>query len=490
MKKSNNFQLSFRKKDLFILFFILFISLTLRLYKINTPLADLLSWRQADTAAVARNFVRHGFNLLMPTYDDFSNVQSGMENPQGLRFVEFPLYNAIFAAIYKIIPIIPIEIYGRLTSVFFSLIIISVIYYLLLKESGRVTAIIGSLTYAIFPFFVFFSRVVLPETMALALAFLSIFFLYLYTNEVSKFKLFSLYLLSLICFAISLLIKPTVIFYGIALLYIFLKKYHFSLLKRVNFYLFFLISLIPLALWRYYISAYPQGVPANEWLITSVNTYQGLQNIFFRPAFFRWIFFERIGLSIFGAYLLSFFILGTIIKQKSYLFHFFLFSALLYLFVFQGGNVQHEYYQTLILPPLAIFVGLGVNGILNNFKQFANPIISYLTIFIVFLFAFLFSFYRVKDYYNYSLELPQIGTIISTLTNPDDKIVTDRSGDTTLLYLADRKGAPAIYKDPADLKNIGYKYLVTLKQEDFKKYKEELKLKLIFENDKFAMFQL
>ncbi|MFH1280289.1 MAG: dolichyl-phosphate-mannose--protein mannosyltransferase, partial [Candidatus Beckwithbacteria bacterium] len=37
-----------------------------RLYRLNNPVADWHSWRQADTAAVARNFVKSDFNLLFP----------------------------------------------------------------------------------------------------------------------------------------------------------------------------------------------------------------------------------------------------------------------------------------------------------------------------------------------------------------------------------------------------------------------------------------
>src|SRR3989338_11713525 len=117
-----------KKKDLLILLVITIIAIVFRLYKIDTPLADLHSWRQADTAAVARNFARDRFDLLHPRYDDLSGRESGQENPQGYRMVEFPFYNAIFALIYKLSPVLPIEVYGRLTSVIFSLLIIAVIY--------------------------------------------------------------------------------------------------------------------------------------------------------------------------------------------------------------------------------------------------------------------------------------------------------------------------------------------------------------------------
>src|SRR3989344_4056 len=126
---------AFKKIDYLILGLILVFALSLRLYKINTPLADFHSWRQADTASVARNFAERDFNLLEPRYHDFSNIQSGLENPQGYRFVEFPVYNAIIAALWKYIPLTSLEIYGRLVTIFFSLSIIGILYYFLLKET-------------------------------------------------------------------------------------------------------------------------------------------------------------------------------------------------------------------------------------------------------------------------------------------------------------------------------------------------------------------
>jgi hypothetical protein len=85
------------KLDWIIVGLIIMVALVVRLYKIDTPLADFHSWRQADTASVARNYVKNGINLMLPTFDDLSNVQSSFENPRGYRMVEFPLYNAAIA---------------------------------------------------------------------------------------------------------------------------------------------------------------------------------------------------------------------------------------------------------------------------------------------------------------------------------------------------------------------------------------------------------
>lgn len=475
-----------KRIDIFILSFILFIALILRLYKINSPLADLHSWRQADTAAVARNFVSQGFDLLHPRYDDLSNVQSGYDNPQGYRMVEFPIYNAIFAFAYKQVPIITLEQWGRIISIFFSLITISVIYYLTLKEKNRTTAFFSGFIFATFPYFVFFSRSVLPESTALGLAMLSIFFLYISKSK-NSIRFLVYFLFSLISFSMALLIKPTIIFYAIPLFYLFFKMYKWQLLKNPPFYFYFIISIIPLFLWRSYIKTYPEGIPVNEWLLTSVNTGNGLQNIFFRPAFFRWIFFERINNLILGGYLTFFFILGAVSKQKNFFFFFFLISSVIYLFTFQGGNVQHEYYQTLIFPTLTIFSALGINYLFENGRSISN-LLSPLIVFFILLSSWFFSYYQVKNYYNYSSELVQEANIIKSLTQPDDKIVTDRMGDTTLLYLSERRGSPSIYKNDEELQKLGYSYLITSSQTEIEILK--FKYRTVFENEKFSIFKL
>lgn len=478
-----------KKLDIFILSVILFVALLFRLYKINIPLADLHSWRQADTAAVARNFVRNGFDLFHPKYDDLSNVQSGMDNPQGYRMVEFPIYNAIFAYFYKLMPFFSLEIWGRLTSIIFSLIVIAILYYLLLKENSRLSAIFGSFVYAVFPFFIFFSRVILPETSALAFSMLAIFFFYLNSeHKKMDFKSIVYCLLSIVSFSVSLLIKPTTIFYLIPIVILFYRKYKFNLIKKASFYLYFIITLIPLGYWRFYIKNFPEGIPYSDWLFTSTNTVQGLKSILFRPSFFRWIFFERINNLILGGYLTVFMILGVVTKHKKYLLISFVVSALTFVLAFQGGNLQHEYYQTLILPVLAMMVGIGVNFIFNNKKEFINPIFMSVFIFLIFGFSFYFSYFRVIDYYQYSQELVQEANIINSLTLPEDKIVTDRTGDTTLLYLSNRRGAPSIYRDPIVLKELGYKYLITSSEGEINIMKPDFKI--VFENERFTLFKL
>lgn len=478
-----------RKKDGFILGSILFVALLLRLYHINAPLADFHSWRQADTAAVARNFETKGFDLLKPTYDDYSNIQSGVDNPKGYRFVEFPIYNALFAGLHSALPFVSLETWGRLVSIFFSLACIAALYYLALVEVGRIPAIFSAISFAIMPFFVYFSRTILPDNAAVSLAIGSIFFLHLFTTSSNKRRKIVWFFLSSFIFALALLIKPTAAFYGIPLLFLFVRKYKFTTPRQLHILLFFFIAVSPLLLWRYYITQFPEGIPASSWLFTQVNTFEGEKDIFMRPAFFRWIFYERINNLILGGYLTFFFVLGFIRKQKSFLPFVITTSSILYIFVFQGGNVQHEYYQIMAFPGIVLAIGLGASTLFEHKSIFIHTYLITPIIVGLFGISFLFSWFQVKGYYNIPQDLLLMSKIIQTFSKSNDLVVADRMGDTTLLYLSNRKGSPIFNKEPEEFKRLGYSYILTDKSEIVLKLKEG-NYSVLFENDQFALFAL
>src|SRR3989344_6361681 len=111
-----------------------------RLYKINNPVADWHSWRQADTAAVARNFVKDGFNLFYPQSDSFLALNDqGLPNPNRYFINEFPFYNAVVAVIYKFFGIH--EAYARLVSVAFASLGAVALYLIALTLFGQKIAL-------------------------------------------------------------------------------------------------------------------------------------------------------------------------------------------------------------------------------------------------------------------------------------------------------------------------------------------------------------
>ena len=110
-----------KKIEFFLLSVILLGAFIVRLYKVDNPIADWHSWRQADTAAVAKNFVKDGFNFLKPQIDNFvATNERGLANPERLFYVEPPFYQTIVFILYKIWGIH--EYLARFVSIFFSLV--------------------------------------------------------------------------------------------------------------------------------------------------------------------------------------------------------------------------------------------------------------------------------------------------------------------------------------------------------------------------------
>src|SRR5258706_13550321 len=152
-----------KKKEIILLLIFLLLGFIFRLYRFSNPIADWFSWRQADTSAVSRNFVKNGFDILHPQFDDISNVPSGLDNPSGYRFVEFPIYNIGQAGFYTTFHTFTLEEWGRIITIFCT--ILSIIFlFLIVKKYANVTAgLFTAFFYAFLPYSIYYSRVILPD---------------------------------------------------------------------------------------------------------------------------------------------------------------------------------------------------------------------------------------------------------------------------------------------------------------------------------------
>ncbi|MCL5409224.1 MAG: glycosyltransferase family 39 protein, partial [Patescibacteria group bacterium] len=350
------------KNQFFWLALIIILAFTVRLYKIDNPIADWHSWRQADTAAVARNFYKDGFAPFTPRYDDISGVaENPVPNPGRYRFVEFPIYNSLVYFAYLLNGGVN-EMLARLVSVLISLGSIVFLYLIVRKVFGVGTALLSALFFAILPYNIYFSRVVLPEP---TLVFFSLGMFYFVERWIWENKRW-LFWMSFIFTSCAFLIKPVAIFYLLPLLYTFyLKEGKFWPIPR-RYFVWFILSMGPLTFWRLRMTEHPEGIPASNWLLNG-------NGIRLRPAWWKWIIGDRFGreiLTVTGSFL---FFLGSIKKiaqGQNWLLHLFLLSSLLYLVVFATGNVQHDYYQTFIIPALVIFLARGVMLLLQGMNGF------------------------------------------------------------------------------------------------------------------------
>lgn len=459
------------------IFLLLVAGFGIRLWKINTPLADWHSFRQADTAAVARNFVKHGYDLLHPRYDDLSNIASGKENPQGYRFVEFPLYNTAHALLFQGISAakegaISFEAAGRLTTIFSSL-MSAIFLYLIVRE--LLGELMGFLTMGFFlflPFNIYYSRVILPGPTMVMASLASIYFLTKTQSANWQTKSKVAWLLSLVLAMAAILIKPYAVFILLPswLVYFF----HFErglrqtratgqsvFIVLLYFGLYALISILPFVFWRLWMQQFPEGIPANQWLLNA-------EGIRFRPAWWRWLFAERLGKLILGYWGTILFGVGLTIRgvkkwSKEALFYSWLLGALIYLAIFASGNVRHDYYQILIIPALSVFLAKGALFLLKAPKKHFYKIINYFLLITCCLFMFGFSWYQIREYYKINHpEIIEAGKAANKILPKEAKVIAPYYGDTAFLYQTSHQGWPVVTLSFPEMIELGATHYVSV----------------------------
>ena len=419
---------------------ILAFGLWLRLYKIDIPLADHHSWRQADTAAVSRNFIKEGFNFFYPKIDNMTYLQSPqLLNPERLFMAEPPIYNSLVAAVYKITSVK--EAWARAVTIFFSLGSVLILYLILDHLTNRTTALWGALIGVGLPYGIFYGRVILPEPLMVFVSLVWLWFVILWIQRENHLAYWG----AIMSGAIALTQKSFPIFLGLPVAYLILRGWGLRGVFQKKHFLQLVVMLIltflPFVAWRWWVGQHPAGVPPFDWLFN-----QGM--IRFRPAFFRWIFAERIAKLILGYWGLPLFVLGVAVrpnKKEGWFFHWWLVSFLIYVTVLAAGNVTHDYYQIPFIPLAAIFVARGVEVLTNGRNRiFAKPV-GWLIALVCLGFGFGFGWFQVRDFYNIQSGVDVAGIRADELLPKDALVLTGDTNDSTLLYNCNRWGLTGGY---------------------------------------------
>jgi dolichyl-phosphate-mannose-protein mannosyltransferase len=446
------------KSYLLILILILLVGFLVRFYRFDNPIADWHSWRQADTSAVSRNFITYGFDLLHPRMNNISNVQSGLDNPQGYFFAEFPIYNATQAGLFVLFHGLTIEEWGRIVTMLTSVFAGLFLFLLVSRHSNKATGLLAALFYMFIPFDIYYGRVILPDP-SMTMAILGgTYFFDKWIDEKSQNKKVLFYVLTIVFTALSFLLKPIALFFALPMLYLAWRKFGFKFLLRLDLWAFLIISVAPLAWWRWWESHYPEGIPAFLWLFNS-------NNIRFHPAFFRWILYERLTKLISGYVGILFVISGVAgiwkAKRERLFFFSFIASSIIYVCTIATGNVQHDYYQIPIMPTVAITMAFGAVWLFTFIKKYVSETISFGVVAVLMLISFYFAWQQVQPYFD--IDNPSIiaaGQAVQKLTPSNAEIIANYNGDSSLLYQTDRQGWASFEHDVPTLHKMGAQYLL------------------------------
>ena len=473
-----------------IYFLVLSLALVLRLYKIQSPLADHHSWRQADSASVIRNLAFNKFDILRPAWDNMvASNSKNLPNPNRYFFEDFPLSFDVYPAIFYKIFGSSVEVL-RLSSVVFSLLSILFLGLLVNEFTGFWVGVFSAFVYAVLPFSIFFSRGVFQENPLNLYSILALFCLVRFLKKGKPVNFF----LSILFNSLLFLTKPYALCFLLPEVFLFLQSWKLKSFKKVKFYSYFIFSLLPFVLWWVWALRFPEGMPFSSWLLNE-------GNIRFKGAFFHWIFAERIGKLILGNYGLIFFGLGLVILGKGDgFFYFWLISLLVYVSVIAKGNVTHDYYQIPLIPIFCIFLAKGTDWLIFEKKELFNRAVCCLLFAVCSIFLFAFGWYEVRGFYNIQSGVDLAGEAVDQLTSKDSLVTTGDSNDATLLYNTNRWGWSAGYaseypnsKETIErLKEKGASYYVTTKfdqNSEFGKYMIENYF-LLKQSDQYIIFKL
>ena len=422
------------KQTLFLVLIFL-LALFLRLYKIDNPIADWHSWRQADTASISRNFIKEGFSPFYPKFDSLRALNSyGEKNIHRYFFAEFPLYNIIAHPFYLLFGVN--EIYLRLVSVIFSSLSAIILFFLVRKYSSPLTANLSALFFAIIPFNIYYGRVTMTDPLHV---FLSILALLLATLWLEKKTVWWSFLTGAVL-ALAILTKPYAVILGLPIGVLILSNWNQKIkFGTTQIVLMGVLALSPYFFWRWHINRYPEGQFGTAWLFNSTN-------IRFTGAFFRWIIFERLNKLILGGGGFVLFFAGLVCpkKKKEWLFYFSWLAALaIFIIVIATGNVTHDYYQLPLVPILIILAAKGAEFILNlgqgqSRKLFNGAILLSLTAMML-----AFGWFEVRGFYQINNPaIVEAGRVADKILPQNAKVITPYNFDPAFLYQTNRYGWP------------------------------------------------
>ena len=194
------------------LLLVLLLALLVRSLGLDATIIGTHEWRQADTAAIARNFSESGYHLLYPQVD-WRGDSSG--------FVEMnlPLYPFLVAILYGVLGVN--EICGRLLSVLFSLIAILYLFKLAREHTDEATAIWAALFLAILPLGAFFGRCFMPEPMLLMSSVVGLYCFSCWTRDGSWLY----FAVSAVFISLACLIKLPALYLGAPILFLAALRY-------------------------------------------------------------------------------------------------------------------------------------------------------------------------------------------------------------------------------------------------------------------------
>ena len=430
---------------------IVVLGLVVRLFEVGEPLIDKQAWRQADTAAVARNYFEEGYELLWPRVD-WRGVTSGYVE------MNFPLYPFLVSGLYGLWGEANDSL-GRLLSSLFSVATSLVLFSFARRLfSDDFTALCAAFFFLFFPLNIYFGRVFMPEPLMLLLSVMALWLFHRWATDSRIGLAVGAALSAALCF----LVKIPTLYLGFPLLVIALQRWGWRFILRPSLWLYAIAVLAPTVLWY----AHAADLFAETGLTFGIWNRYGYdkwdRGVLFTVDFYRqlgWRFFDSIYTPIGSiAVLLGFYSYAK--DRRDWVLWGWLGGLVLYVLIIPEGNRKLHYYQLPFVPIGALFAAQGVAWINGRWPENRGNKFSQQRVLLVGLWAFgllaygagtLGTYYeQPNNLHAYYESCYRAGQLVDSKLPSDALLVVGdldenagapfRAQSPTLLYYSHRKG--------------------------------------------------
>lgn len=412
------------------------LALVVRLYHITFPLTGWQSWRQADTASIARNFHEEEQNILYPKIDWRGDTEGYVES-------EFQIYPFTVSVLYDLFGIN--DSLGRMLSVIFSLLTVYGIFLLVRKIIDGKAALWSAFIYSILPLNIYFGRAFMPEPLMLMC---SVYGIYFFTKWAGDDKTKD-YFLSAVFICLAALVKLPALYLGLPLAYLCYKKYGSKFIFNLKVWLFVILVFVPVVLWYYHAHLLNMQTGLSFSIWNAGKDKWGMIGPLLTIKFYNDIFFKSIAERhlTYGAFFV--FLWGLFLKREhklEKLFDWWLIGMIVFIFLAPQAHLAQEYYQLPFTIPASVFIAKVFSKYvrLEEFKKsFSENKTAFSFLIICLVSIFILSFLRVRNFMkseNYDTPVFKLAEDVNLHSEKGDKFITITESNPNMLYLISRKG--------------------------------------------------
>lgn len=402
-----------------------------RLPHVWAPISGWQTHRQADTAAIARNFYREGMNILYPAIDWRGAGPGYVET-------EFQAFPFLAACLYKIFGVH--VACGRVLALLFSVGAAVYMARLCSRYSDRWTGALAAAAFSLFPMYTYYGVAFMPEPLMIFASVAAIDHMdrWSHTGRERHRWISALFL------ALAIAVKLPQLFLGVPVAYLVWRRLGWRMVAQVRVWLCALVALVPAALWYWHANQLREqtGLTFDIWgrgaghkmlnreLLTSLDFYTGTLSAL-----------TESHLNYGGTLLL---VIGWILLRRRHravgLFKWWIGGTVLYLLVVAHGNTVHDYYQMPVLPPLALGVGTAVAWAIKGGRKTPARVGGVVLVAVFLILSIVRNVKLVQSEITSAPELRRIGTAAQQIVPRGTLVIAFDNNNPAILYHADRKG--------------------------------------------------